>query len=146
MKYIFYSYIIALVFSCKSPNKPSVNYEEQLIHRNHQHDTALIKADTAALHYILGDDYIYTNPDGKILNKAQQLLNIATSEMKWEEGKSEDIKVAVHGQIAVVTGAFYAKGSYRGNPLAIQERYTSVWVRRDTSWQLVAEQGNIIRQ
>lgn len=146
MKYILFSCIIALVGSCKSSNTPTVNLEEQLIRSNHQYDSALIKADTAALYHIFADDYIYTNPDGKVLNKTQQLLSIATSEMKWEDGRSEGIKVAIHEQTAVITGAFYAKGSYRGNPLAIQERYTTVWVRKDTSWQMVAEQGNIIRQ
>ncbi len=146
MKYLFLSCAVAFAVACTSVNKPPVNVEEELIRSNQRYDSALLKADTAALNRLFAADYIYTNPDGKVLDKTQQLLNIATSEMKWEEGRSEDIKVAMHGSAAVVTGAFYAKGSYRGNPLTIQERYTSVWVKKDTGWQLVAEQGNIIRQ
>ena len=90
-------------------------------------------------------DFIYTNPDGKLLTKEQQMTSIAASEMKWDNGKSEDVKVKVYGQTAVMTGAFYAKGNYRGNPVTINERYTAVWLKTDTSWQMIAEQGNIIK-
>ncbi|HMR93366.1 MAG TPA: nuclear transport factor 2 family protein [Chitinophagaceae bacterium] len=145
MKQIFSLSLLLLLVSCGNdkPGLPDAAADVQRL--NHLYDNALIANDTALLNNLYAPDFIYTNPDGKLLNKEQQLLNVATSEMKWDNGKSEDVKVSLYGNMAVVTGAFRASGSYRANPLSIHERYTTVWIKTDTSWAIVAEQGNIIR-
>ena len=136
--------ITVILVSCTSKEKIS-GAEAELIRLNNLYDSALLYKNQEVLGRLYAKDFIYTNPDGKLLTKEQQMTSIAASEMKWDNGKSEDVKVKVYGQTAVMTGAFYAKGNYRGNPVTINERYTSVWLKTDTSWQMIAEQGNIIK-
>ena len=132
-----------IFFNCKSKEK--VNEEPELLRLNNLYDSALVHNDTGVLKRLYADDFIYTNPEGKVLTKEQQINSIAVSEMNWETGKSGDVKVKILGNAAVTTGSFLASGNYRGNPVTINERYTTVWVKTDTSWQIVAEQGNIIK-
>lgn len=144
LKIITVPVLAALIFfNCKSKEK--ANEEPELLRLNNLYDSALVNNDTAVLKRLYADDFIYTNPEGRILTKEQQVNSIAVSEMNLEAGKSEDVKVKIFGNTAVMTGSFLAKGNYRGNPITINERYTTVWIKTDTSWQMVAEQGNIIK-
>lgn len=139
------AFVTILAVACKSKEKPQEADDAQVIKLNNLYDKALINHDTAMLNRLYAEEFVYTNPEGKVLNRQDQITSIAVSEMKWETGGSEDVKVKVYGDMAVMTGAFMAKGNYRGNPLTIHERYTAVWRKKDTTWQMVAEQGNIVK-
>jgi ketosteroid isomerase-like protein len=138
-------FTVLLVSGCKSKKKTQDGADQQLMRLNNLYDSALIRHDTATLKRLYAEDFVYTNPEGKVLTRQEQVTSIAVSEVNWESGRSEDVKVKIFDNTAVMTGAFLAKGNYRGNPLTIQERYTAVWIKTDTSWQMVAEQGNIIK-
>jgi hypothetical protein len=135
---------LAILLSCKSKEKVS-GAAAELIRLNDLYDSALLFKKQDVLERLYAKDFLYTNPDGKVLTKEQQMTTITASEMKWDSGKSEDVKVRLYGKIAVINGAFHASGNYRGNPVTINERYMVIWLKTDTSWQMIAEQGNIIK-
>lgn len=144
MKYFFTAlFFITMIVACGK--KGSSGAEAKLIDLNNQYDSALIKNDLDALNRLYAEDFVYTNPEGKVLNKAEQIANIKASEIKLEQGSSSNVKVKVYGNTAVMTGNFIAKGNYRGNPVNINERYTVTWIKTDTSWQMVAEQANVVK-
>jgi uncharacterized protein DUF4440 len=136
--------LTAIILSCNAKDKSNRGAEAQLLRLNYLYDSALLIQDTGFLKRLYAEDFVYTNPEGKLLNKEQQIISIAVSEMKWDAGKSDDVRVKIYDDIAVMTGAFRASGTYRGNPISIHERYTAVWKQKDTTWQMIAEQGNII--
>lgn len=136
---------ISIFLAACSGSSKTPDYSAQLLRINNQYDSALLKADTAALGKLLAPDFTLINPDGRLLNRQEQLLNVATSELKWENAQSENVTVRLYGNTAVLLGEFRATGSYRGNQLTVHERYTTVWIKTDTSWQLTAEHANIIR-
>lgn len=142
-KFVIFFLTIVILLACKKNNNP---VEAQLFTLNNQYDSALLHRDTSFLRKLYAESFVYTSPEGKLLNKDQQIMAIATSDLQWENGKSEDVQVQFYGDVAVMTGAFLASGTYRGNLVNIHERYTAVWQKRDTSWVLIAEQGNLIRQ
>lgn len=145
LRKIMISILAAVIFfSCNAKDKTNKGAEAQLLRLNSLYDSALLTNDTGYLKRIYADDFVYTNPEGKLLNKEQQIISIAVSEMKWDAAKSEDVKVKIYDNLAVMTGAFRANGTYRGNPVSIHERYTTVWMKKDTTWQVIAEQGNIV--
>lgn len=144
LKILPLSVFAAIILSCNAKDKSNKGAEAQLLRLNYLYDSALLIHDTGFLKRLYADDFIYTNPEGKVLNKEEQLISIAVSEMKWDAGKSDDVRVKIYNDIAVMTGAFRASGTYRGNPVSIHERYTAVWKQKDTTWQVIAEQGNII--
>lgn len=109
------------------------------------YDSAIVHHDAALLKRLYAEDFIYTNPEGKVLTRDEQTASIVNSEINLTQGKSSEVRVKIYGKSAVLTGLFSAIGSYRGNPLTVNERYTSVWVKSDSSWQMVAEQGNVLK-
>ena len=132
-----------ILFACNSKEKS--NDEPELLRLNNLYDSAITHDDTGTLKRLYADEFVYTSPEGKVLTKEQQINSFVTSEMKWETGKSDDVKVKLFGNTAVMTGSFHGKGTYRGNPVSIDERYTVVWIKKDNEWRMVAEQGNIVK-
>jgi len=139
-------WLLITVVILKACSKKENPVEAQLLDLNNKYDSALLNRDTAFLSKLYAESFVYTSPEGKLLNKDQQIMSIATSDLQLENGKSEDVQVQFYGDVAVMTGAFLATGSYRGNLVNLHERYTAVWQKRDTSWVLIAEQGNLVRQ
>lgn len=119
--------------------------EQELLKANREYDAAIVAGDANVLDRIFADDFVYTNPDGEVKNKAQQLAFARSGDLKLESGQSDDVKVRVYGNTAVMTGRFTAKGQFKGKNLEINERYTAVWIKQNGRWRLIAEQGNFIK-
>lgn len=83
---------------------------------------------------ILSEDFLNSNPDGSLSDKAQFLANI--SKLAGVSGlKCEDVRIRVMGDFAIIHG----RTTYRkpdGQPGA--GRYTDMWALRDGRWLCVA--------
>lgn len=83
---------------------------------------------------ILADDFLCSNPDGSLVDKAGFLAQ--TARPATVRGLSaEDVKVRVLGDIAIIharTRYTTADGERRNG------RYTDVWARRDGRWLAVS--------
>jgi reactive intermediate/imine deaminase len=119
--------------------------EQELLKANREYDAAIVAGDANALDKIFADEFVYTNPDGEVRDKAQQLAFARSGDLKLESGTSDQVKMRVYGNMAVMTGRFTAKGQFKGKSLEINERYTAVWIKQNGRWRLVAEQGNLIK-
>lgn len=153
MKGILYTaFLIVIILASCGDNKDEKTNEyataakKELTLLNQQYDSLLISADTARLSKLYAPEFSYTTPEGQVRNKAQQLTNLASGGLKLEVGKSDEVEVMVYDSTAVLTGRFIGKGTFAQNFVDIQERYTTVWVKRDGRWQLVKEQGTFIKQ
>jgi ketosteroid isomerase-like protein len=146
LKYCAPAFILfCILLSCKSKGKSNSAESAELIRLNEMYDSAIVHHNAALLKRLYAEDFIYTNPEGKVLTRDEQTASIVNSEINLTQGKSSEVRVKIYGKSAVLTGLFSAIGSYRGNPLTVNERYTSVWVKSDSSWQMVAEQGNVLK-
>ena len=83
---------------------------------------------------ILADDFLCSNPDGSLVDKAGFLAQ--TARPATVRGlAAEDVKVRVLGDIAIIharTRYTTAEGERRNG------RYTDVWARRDGRWLAVS--------
>jgi ketosteroid isomerase-like protein len=120
--------------------------EQELLKANQAYDQALVRGDAAALDRMYADEFVYTTFDGAVRDKTQQLSFTKSGDLRLESGKSDDVRIPIYENAAVMTGRFTAKGKFKGKNLDILERYTAVWVKQDGRWLLVAEQGNEIKQ
>jgi ketosteroid isomerase-like protein len=145
---IFHLFLVVSVSAQSETGKANQNTktEQELLKANQEYDTALLRGDAVALDRLYADEFVYTNPDGEIRDKAQQLAFTRLGDLKFESAQSSDVKVRVYGKTAVMTGRFNAKGTFKGKTIDVRERYTAVWVKQNGRWQLVAEQGNFIKQ
>ena len=102
---------------------------------------ALLQKDAAALEQIWTDDYTFTNGAGETHSKAQRLANLKSGATSLDSiSQEEEMKVRVHGNVAVATGRVTIKGQYSGKQASGQYRSINVWVKGATGWQLVANQ------
>jgi ketosteroid isomerase-like protein len=102
---------------------------------------ALLRRDAAALEKIWADDYTFTNGAGETHSKAQRLANLKSGATSLDSiSQDEDMKVRVHGDVAVATGRVTIKGQYSGKQASGQYSSINVWVKGAAGWQLIANQ------
>jgi hypothetical protein len=115
--------------------------EQQLVKLEHEWIDAFAKPDRAQLERLMTDDYVSNNADGSVTDKAQ---SIAASEAGFFSGTSstsEDVKIRIYGDVAVITSLDTVKGKFNG-----QFRHTSIWVKRKGRWQVLGWQGTAVSQ
>jgi ketosteroid isomerase-like protein len=138
---------VSVVFAQAPARKAqAIEDERELLKINKEYDEALVRGDLAALELLFGDEFIYTSTSGDVVNKSQQLALVRSGAMQIASGSSDDVQVRLYGSIALVLGSFIAKGQFKGQAFDSTERYTSVWVKRGGRWQLIAEQGTLVRK
>ncbi|MDM7923706.1 MAG: nuclear transport factor 2 family protein [Pyrinomonadaceae bacterium] len=135
------SAVIALALTASAQSKA----EREVLAANLAFDSAIVARDADAYAKILADDFIFTGADGTVSDKKGEIDRVRSGRLTFESGKSDDIRVKLYGNTAVVTGRFTAKGKDNGKDFTFVERYTAVFVKRDGRWQMVAEQATEIR-
>jgi ketosteroid isomerase-like protein len=60
-----------------------------------------------------------------------------------EVAKLSDLRVRLHGSIAVVTGAYHERGQSNGKPYEYHDRLTDVWMKVGGAWQVVASHYSV---
>lgn len=105
---------------------------------------AVLASDTTALGELLLSDYSYTLPDGKIIDKAQFMHDVAT----WWEPVSvvhRAQKVRLHGNTALVVGiARYQWKNKAGVLEAAEEQYTDTYVAINGKWRRAASHASCL--
>ena len=105
--------------------------------------TAELHHDSASLSRLMSDDLVMTETDGSVIDKAQEIAFAGDSNARLEVLETHDMKVHIHGDTAVVVGAFHEKGTYHSKPFEHQGRFTDTWVRQKGMWQCIASQFSI---
>ena len=88
---------------------------------------------------MFADDYVFVMPDSSVVTKAQAVQELRSRDITWASAVGENIGVRVYGDTAVVTGRFLGKGRFKEKDLNEDQRFTSVWVKRDGRWQAISE-------
>jgi ketosteroid isomerase-like protein len=98
---------------------------------------AIVKNDLEAVGRLVADDWIIIDPNGEIVDRSRFFEVIKSGALTHEMMESEDLRVRVYGESAVVTAITSAKGKFMGQEFITQERATDVFVKRDGRWQCV---------
>ena len=103
---------------------------------NADYISSVQNSDTGRFDEILSDDFLNTNPDGSLVDKAGFLKQIAPK-AKISSLACHDVNVRVMGDFAII----HARTSYT-LPDGRQGggRYTDIWARRGGKWLCVAAQ------
>ena len=102
---------------------------------------AMCEADAQTLDQLLGDSLVYTHSYGGADTKSSYLDGMRSKKWVYRsiERPVEDIQV--HGDCAVVTGQVRIELLSDGKPKTLNSRFTNVWVKGATGWQMVAWQS-----
>ena len=124
-----------------SSKKQSGNVEQTLMRIEQELLDALLKNDVSANQKYLAATYVFTAPDGEVMDKARSIADLKSGDLKFESSKPENMKVQVYGDTAIVTYATTDKGSYKGKDISGHFRWTDVFIKRNGNWQLVSGHG-----
>ena len=108
--------------------------------------TLVISGDAEKLFKLWSDDYVVNNPGNMILTAAQIKSSIRGGGMRGVSYTKYIEKITFVKDIAIVMGSEIVepkdKNDNGGKPTT--RRYTNVWIKSDTSWQLTARQASNI--
>src|SRR5690349_6531125 len=114
--------------------------EEELLKLEEQFSEAIIKIDPEAIERLVSDEWIIINADGGIIDKERFLGVIKSGTLTHEMMESDDTRVRVYGDSAVVSALTRTKGKFMGQEFTTQERSTDVFVRFNGRWRCVLTQ------
>jgi len=112
-----------------------------------RYDDALRRADTGAAGEFWADEFVFVNPEGARLTRADRIANLRTGRTAFSAlaHVPETEEIAIYGDVAVYRTLLAIGGQYSGQPERGQFRALVVWVRRDGRWQQVANQLTPVR-
>ena len=107
---------------------------------------ALIEADLETLDQIVADDLTFTTPHGTVLTKQMVFDSLRSGKMNVACMDVEDVVVREYGDMAILT--YRTDTRYTDNDTLVDGsvRSTTVYLRLDGSWKLVAAQQSMIKE
>ena len=96
--------------------------------------------ETSAVKRILADDFIGTDPEGKLYNKAQMVADTKDAPKEYISNHLDQVKIRFFGNAAVAQGSesWVKRNGERGRFV-----WTDTWVLRNGRWQIVAAEDLI---
>jgi len=92
---------------------------------------------------LLAEDFVITIEDGNTFSKAGYITHSADSSVHVEVAELSDLKVRIHGNVAVVTGAYHERGESNGKRYEYQDRLTDVWMKSGATWQVISSHYSV---
>src|SRR5919205_958381 len=107
---------------------------ETLTALNRDYTASVQKGDVQRFEEILAEDFMCSNPDGSLLDKAE-FLKLAAQPVTISGLVAEDVRIRLLGDFAVIHGRFNSRSA---DDKQRRGRYTDNWARRDGTWVAVS--------
>jgi ketosteroid isomerase-like protein len=99
--------------------------------------------DIGILSSLLAEDFIITVEDGSTYGKEGYITHSADSSVHVKVAEQSDFRVRMHGNTAVVTGAYHESGDSKGKAYEYRDRLTDVWMKINGKWQVIASHYSV---
>ena len=107
---------------------------ETLQNLNRDYINSVQRSDVPRFDEILAEDFLCSNPDGSLIDRAAFLKQTALP-VKISNLQTSEVKIRVMGDVAII----HAQTTYTGpDGRAGSGRYTDVWARRQGRWLAVS--------
>jgi len=107
---------------------------------------AIATGDVATLRQMTDDEYAHVDGHGRLRNKQEFLGSLAAGGLRFTRYSVDDNVIAVHGDVAIVTGRFRNEQvTPEGATIAKHGRHVRVYIRTPTGWSNVVHQGTEIK-
>ncbi len=97
--------------------------------------------DLQALEQLMAEEYLHIRADGSVIGKQTDLASYRRGDRHWDYAESDEYRVEVFGNTAVLVGRWRARGVNAGEPFDYAARFLSVYVKRAGRWQMVVAQS-----
>jgi len=107
---------------------------DTLLQLNRDYIDSVQRSDVRRFDEILADDFLCSNPDGSLIDRARFLKQTAEL-VRISDLAAQDVNVRIMGDFAII----HARTTYTlPNGSAGSGRYTDVWARRGGRWLAVS--------
>lgn len=118
----------------------------KLLLMEHLWNEAQVNRDARSLDAMLGANFVNTEYDGEVSDRAKFLADIRDPQFNLSSLTIQDPKVTMYGDSAVVVGIYRTKGTYQGKPYEHVGRFTDTWVFTEGRWQCVASHTSLVKK
>ena len=106
---------------------------------NRDYTASVQKGDVKRFEEILADDFMCSNPDGSLLDKAE-FLKLTAQPVTISGLVVEDVRIRLLGDFAIIHGRFNSRSA---DGKQRRGRYTDNWARRGGTWVAVSAHYNL---
>ena len=104
---------------------------------------AMLASDVTELEALIADDLLFAGPTGELATKAMDLELHRSGGTQFHEFTPEELEIRVWSeQFALASAKIFLRGTYLGQAFAGHYRYTRVWRKGQSGWQIVG--GSVI--
>lgn len=108
--------------------------EEELILFGQQWDKAMVSNNAGEIGKFMSDDWVIVGTEGGITPKATFLEWISSGDLTHNRMDSDEMRIKVYGDSAVVTSRGTSAGHYKGTPFQFYEWSASTFIRKEGKW------------
>ena len=120
--------------------------QTKLLVMEHLWNEAQVNRDSRALDGMIGANFVNTEYDGEVSDKAKFLADIKDPQFNLDSLTIQDLKVSMYADSAVVVGIYHTKGTYQGKAYEHIGRFTDTWAFTEGRWQCVASHTSLLRK
>ena len=144
MKKLFITIALIMLFGSLAYGQKKMTVEQTLMKMEQEMTDAIVKSDFTVFDKYVGDNAALTDPGGIMSNKMQTMASFKAGDLKITSSKIDDMKVQMYGTTAIVTYRTTDKGTFKGEDISGQYRWTDTFVKIGGKWMMVASQGTEI--
>jgi ketosteroid isomerase-like protein len=140
--------LLAVISTCNAAAQKSKDDSQQtkLIVMEHLWNEAQVNRDARALDAMIGAEFVNTEYDGEVSDKAKFLADIRDPQFNLSTLTIQDLKVSMYADSAVVVGVYHTKGTYQNKPYEHWGRFTDTWAFTEGRWQCVASHTSLLKK
>jgi hypothetical protein len=97
--------------------------------------------DFPAMQRLLGADLVYTHSSAVVDSKASYIESMQSGTVKYRVMRRSDVTVRTYGCIAIISGLANFDVTVKGQDLAVELRFHSVWAKRDKGLEFISWQA-----
>ena len=120
--------------------------QTKLLVMEHLWNEAQVNRDARALDAMIGSEFVNTEYDGEVSDKAKFLADIKDPQFNLASLNIQDLKVSMYTDSAVVVGIYHTKGTYQGKAYEHWGRFTDTWAFTEGRWQCVASHTSLLKK
>jgi hypothetical protein len=94
--------------------------------------------DFDALQKLVGDDLVYIHSSALVDTKASYIDTQKAGTVKYRVMRRSDVKVRTYGCVAIITGLGNFDVTVKGQDLAVEIRFHSIWAKRDRGLEFIS--------
>lgn len=134
--------VLAATTVASTQQRQSAGDEQRLTQIERDWAQAMVKGDVGFMERTAHPDYTFVSPDGRLVTRSEDLADLKSGAFKAESASVHDVKVRIYGgDTAVVTGRNVLKGTYKGQDISGEYRFTDTFLKDQGEWRCVATQS-----